>query len=60
MKSTPGYAIHGLRGDTRRERTRAEKASVPMAAPRDSSGVQEQIRRVAATQPEACEIHSIQ
>ena len=32
-------------------RTRAEKARDPKAAPRASSGVQEQISRVAATQP---------
>ena len=32
-------------------RTRAEKASAPSAAPRDSSGVHEHISRVAATQP---------
>lgn len=38
-------------------RTRAEKARAPSAAPRDSSGVHEQISRVAATQPLACRPH---
>ena len=34
--------------------TRAEKARVPKAAPRVSCGVNEQMSRVAATQPDAC------
>lgn len=34
-------------------RTRAEKARAPREAPRSSSGVQEQMSRVAATQPPA-------
>ena len=34
--------------------TRAEKARVPSAAPRVSCGVNEQMSRVAATQPDAC------